>query len=437
MAFSTNQVAAAAVAGVLFASGLVACSKPEDSVLEQSSQSQVSPESGAAVEEPAEGPSLLRVETGLPFDLFTRDGGVAQIPVTHAQEASVAVSGEDFEELGSTHGEGNLPAPMPRTLISETEAFGAAILGIEPGAESLEAIDFALGTISTEGQFAALEPAGQVQEIDGSNPEGLAFEPQHASSHAPWVVWREGSAGTKDSMPTLDFDDWRIMAWNQETGQVFEVASAFHLHGERFAPPATWDVSPSTDGTNVYFEALMPSGEDWENTILSTPLSEPGETTLLGHGISPVAKDGGVYWVTEGDEGRYRVVEDGEPLFEIGGDDWKIGRIAASDELLATTISSEEEAWILVWDVRSGEPAEAIETGSTWAEVSVSGAAFVWGNASAASDATMFHKDEDGVKKLWATQGLSAPLLFEGTLAVPEETADGGITWRFLRWKRG
>lgn len=413
-----------------------ACSQLPVKEVAEPAGSQSQPQSRLEAPPPSD---LRKLETNLPFELFTVEGGKLDVAVWEVEASPQAEEGVDYAVLGASAPSGALPGPMPRTLVSANEAFGVAIDSFDAETAFLEDITFSVGLIDTDGEYSPLpEVSESLEGLAGSNPEGLTFEPQHASANYPWVVWREGSAGETNAMPTLDSDDWRVITWNQETGEVLELMSAYDLHGDRFAPWATWDIAPTTDGETVYFEATTPSEQGWENSVIATPLDKPGEVEILATGISPVAKPagGGAYWVEPKEQLILRVTDNSEPLFEVGGEGWQIGRIAASEELLVATVTSEDSAWLLVWDLGADRPLGAVDTGSTWAEASVWGRTFVWGNGAVASNPMMSHWDEDeGVKTLWEMQGLSVPLIYDRTLVVPAEDAEGAVVWRFLEWE--
>lgn len=382
---------------------------------------------------------LTLAQTELPFDLFLPAGSESE-PVI--QEASPSGEEMPWEDLGQTLADPPLPGPLLRVLISETEGFGSQVQELPQGElTALEQVPSAPGIINVDGSFTPLQQlADEIQELPGSNPDGLYFEPQHASANYPWVVWREGSAGEPSAMPTLDADDWRVVAWNQETGVVREVMSAFILHGERFAPHATWDIAPTTDGTSAYFEATVPDGAGgWVNSVIAAPLDGLGEAVVVGPGMSPQAKPegAGAYWIDATGSGFTQVVDSGAALMRIEGEGWGATRLAVSEALLVVTVSSEGSGWLLVWDRGSGALVAAVENPSATAEVNVSGREFVWGNGSAPSDPMMYHWDEkSGPTPIWGLQGLSAPLIFGSTLALPAEEADGYIAWRFLELKQ-
>ena len=94
-------------------------------------------------------------------------------------------------------------------------------------------------------------------------------------------------------------------------------------------------------------------------------------------------------------------------------------------------------AYLVVYDVAAGQVTRVVDTGSDWAEVSVSGREFVWGNSAGNADPMMYYLSEGGEPvSLWGLQGLSAPLINGETLVVPAESTDGAIVWEFLRWLR-
>lgn len=456
-------IAALLAVSVVALAGVAGCTRP---VTESSSGSQSGDAVASPTPAPAPAPQAAAVNgtlistaiDGVPFALLTAsDAGDPR--VIRADSAELATEGHDYEVLGQTALEGTMPGPLPRVILDDGSAFGSLMHRIGDGEVlALEDIPSQIGLIASDGSFAPLEGTfGAMRSLSGSNPEDLYFEPQHASAFGQWVVWREGSAGRRGAMPTLDSDDWRLVAWNRDTGAVEEVASAFLAHGTRFAPYASWDVAPSTDGTDVYFEAMMPAAHGakvdgdagasaWVNSIVSAPLDGSGAVTVLDRGTMPVAnaREGGAFWVStdavsatgkEAERGPGVVTDNGRPLFSVGGDGWRIVRLAGSSELLVATVSDGDGAWLVVYDLAADRVSDVIDTGSDWAEVSVSGREFIWGNGSGSGNPMMYRMDAEGrLRSLWGVQGLSAPLTNRSIAAVPIES-DGGIVWRFLRWQ--
>lgn len=380
----------------------------------------------------------LKVD-GLPFELQVLSAPTQSVGVVKAQSAKNSILGTDYEVLGWTETQGNMPGPMPRVLLEDGSAFGSLMHRVGDGdITSLEDIPSEAGIIATNGTFTPLsEFAKEMTSLPGSNPDELYFEPQHANAVGSWVVWREGSAGQANAMPNLDSDDWRMVAWNTSTEDVTELASAFLTHGDRFAPYASWDSAPTTDGTLAYFEATIP-GDDgsWVNSVLSVPLDSPGDISLVGRGMMPVASLGGEpYWIATLDNDPGTVVKDGKPLFSVSGSGWSIRRLAGSEDLLIATVANETSAWLIIYDIAAGEITQVVDTGSDWAEASVSGSSFVWGNNSGSGDPTMYRMEAgESPVALWGVQGLSAPLISGDVLAVPTELDNGAIVWTFLRW---
>lgn len=377
------------------------------------SQQSTSLQSGTAT------PTIDAEATALPFALT-----VSPETIISTGQAVTAEPGESYEVSGRTSG-----IVLPSTVLSDGSAFG-----IEREAPDSNSGNNPVtpGIFSPDGSFEALfEIAGPLRELPGSNPGHLEFRTQNSSAFGDWVVWREGSAGGPQSVPTLESDDWRLVAWNRKTASVQEVASAYLLHGERSAPYATWDVAPTTDGQFVYFEASVPQGAQWVSSILSVPLNSPGDITQLGPGTTPFAdqRDGGVFFVRDN-----AVIKGDKTLFAINSDEWSIGKLTGSPDLLAVTVSNGEAAWLLVWDLAEQTMLAAIDTGSDWAFPSVGARTVVWGNGSGNGNPTMYRWGPDvALVEFGSLQGLSVPITNGTEVVFPvQEGAD--IVWEFTTW---
>lgn len=355
----------------------------------------------------------------LPFQLSSTPAAL----LTTADSVA-AEPGKPYRVSGQTSG-----LSLPSSVLDDGSAFGIKRAPLDSDSEENPVVP---GVFSTDGTFQALSEIAQpIQLLPGSNPGGLVFQTQNSSAFGDWVVWREGSAGGPQSVPTLENDDWRLIGWNRVTSTVKELASAYLLHGDRSAPYATWDVAPSTDGRFVYFEASVPQEGQWVPSILSVPLDSPGETTVLGAGTNPFAdqRDGGVFYV-DGNE----VLKDGNVLFSVDSDEWHIGKLTGSPDLLAATVANGESAWLLLWDIGAQKMLAAIETGSDWAFASVGGKTVVWGNGSGNENPTMYRWAPDAqLTSFGAVQGLSIPIT-NGTEVVFPIQNEGDITWQFTNW---
>lgn len=374
--------------------------------------------------------------SALPFNVVKGAEAVGPRRLVDAFQAEPT----DFTILGQTVPGDLLPGPSVRALLDPDSAFGALMSDISDGEiTDLAQLPSELGIIQTDGTFQALPNlTDSVQELPGSNPDDLYFEPQNASVHENLVIWREGSAGARGAMPSLDTDDWRLVVWDRDSQEVRELASAFSTAGTRSAPRSPWDGAPTTDGQNVYFEAMMPDGEtadQFSRSILSVPLDSPGQVEVLAQGAAPVADPSqpGVFWVSEGTT----VMHSDSPLFSIEGGGWQVAYLAASEEFLVATVASEswEPGWMLVWDISAVSLEAAVSLTASWAVPVVSGKSMVWGSGSADSDATMFYWDADSElpRVLGNTPGFSLPQLSGDLVALPVLTDEGAIVWQFAR----
>lgn len=394
---------------------------PEEPVVNPPQSLEPAPPSGDSQSQSGGKQSGAEQAANLPFGLTVPVQSVMDV-----RDARVAVAGEDFELLGTAP-----VGPFPSSVLPGGNGFGS--LRVDGGAANIESLRFEVGEIRPDEPFAPLVDIAQpLRELPGSNPAGLSFEPQNSSVFGDWVVWREASAGGPQTAPTLDSDDWRVIAWNRKSGEVTEMASAFLLHGNRAAPYATWDVAPSTDGKFVYFEATVPTSEgEWVPSVISIPLAEPGNVAVVAQGTSPYAnsRDGGVFWAD-----GLTVRQDGRELFALSGEGWWISALRASQDLLVVSATSDAGAWLLVWDLETSSMVAAINTDSDLAFPSVSGRSVVWGNGSGNGDPSMY-RWEVGEPIQWfgQLQGLSLPVSSDNTVVFPE-VAGETIEWKFAQF---
>ncbi|WP_129587578.1 hypothetical protein [Actinomyces minihominis] len=381
---------------------------------------------------------------GVPFELNLAPGSAGQVEIVRAVDAVAPGELHKLTELGVTAtGDGGLPGPSVRAVLDDEAVLGAQLrpqLGIE--ITDLAQVPTVLGTIATDGTFTEMpELTGELARLSGANPDDLYFEPQDATVHGDWVLWKEGSAGEHGAMPTLDFDDWRIVGWNKANGEVQEFGAAFLLHGERFAPRASWSAAPSTDGQDIYYEAKVPSqlipgsaGDQWASAILRVPLGEPGAVEVVAPGTLPFADQvsPGSYWVN--DNGV--LVRNGTEVMEVLTAGWQIGSVVATSEIVTVVVvQGESPAWLLVLDAATLQLRAAIETGADWSEVSASAASVAWGNGTANSDPQMYlwQLGDVAPTRLGSTQGMSKPIIGGNLLSVPELTEFGAVVWSLQR----
>lgn len=386
---------------------------------------------------------------GLPFEVGARVGAFDGARVV--KSSSTEVEDAEMEVIGRTQvPDSGLPGPSVRTLLRDGTAFGAQLQPSEAGnIAELSDIPSVLGIISDEGVFeenAALTEG--LVELPGSNADGLYFEPQDASANGTWVVWREGSAGVAGALPTLDTDDWRIVGWDQQTGKTVELASGFLLHGDRFAPRGSWSVAPSTDDTNTYFEAVVPSemadnlpgtrapvvadgGESWTRVVASVRNSSPGAVTLLASGTNPVATSDGPLWI----DSPTALTGEGGPVLEIATPGWGISAISTDGDQVAATVTNErgDAAWILVWSTSEQHLVAAVDALSSWAQTSISGDSLVWGNGTYGGDGSMFmwRAESPDVASIGSAPGMSIPYVSGNRLAIPSLDNSGAVVWTF------
>lgn len=443
-----------AAAGVVFVSSLAACTPATDQSgagakeTQQSAQSQSKTpfaQSGNAQEQ-----LPLWEVAGVPFKIGAKSADTQHLALIDAAKSVPEGQLHSLEQTGTTAiGSNGLPGPSLRAVIDNNSIL-AGLLTPDLTADQitdLAQVPTVLGTVNAQGNFKEDQTLTKdVSLLSGSNPENLYFEPQDVSVNGSWVVWREGSAGQSGAMPTIATDDWRLIVWNRQQNTVQEYASAYLLHGDRFAPRIAWSGPPTTDGTDLYFNAAMPADKipanlrpadssDWVPALLKTPLSDPGTTEVVDvSSASAASPKGGVYWVKNHD-----VFFGDEKIFTIPDEGWQVSTLVATSDWLYASVTATEagtqNAWILCWNVQTGRLETAIQSVSSWAEMAAAGRFLTWGNGTYDSDPSMFlwAVGDDQPTILGQTQGMSKPLIGDQTLAVPTISDEGGIVWQIDR----
>lgn len=416
--------------GVLLST--VACSGNTDQITSPPEQSQSS--QPVQHEKQAWG---TEINVDVPFSVFVEAESDSGIDVLRVRdEDTEELTG--FELLGHTVADGAMPGPSVRTVLDADTSF-AALMHIDDSDEAitdLSQISSELGTVSSKGVFTPKPSLSEPSELPGSNPDDLYFEPQNASSGDGWVLWREGSAGAKGTMPTMDALDWRIVAWDRTTDSVTELASSFLLTHDRFVPRSPWDGAPTTDGTYAYYEAYIGAeSDDYQRSVIRVPLLAPGEVEIVSDGTMPAAnaESQRAYWVIDNDT----VVDGDNPLFRIESDQWRLADLNASARFVVATVANgEDPAWLLVWSVEEDKLQSVIEVTSDSVAASLSGSNIAWGNGSGSSDPTMFYLNLNDPKPrmLGQTLGYSAPCIGPNQIAIPSIDANGAIEWEFMRF---
>lgn len=423
-----------------------------------SPQSSVAPEEALAAWEQAGIPFMLRAPAdpwGSTSILHAADAITWEASVPRVESGEGGGEPLTITPIGQTMtGEGGLPGPSIRAILNSTQAL-AGLLTPELGVEitDLSQVPTKLGIVGEDGVFkeTASLAAGPV-ELEGSNPEGLYFEPQDFSVNGDWVSWREGSAGRIGALPVLDFDDWRIVGWDQSAREPQEYASGYLLHGQRQAPRISWNGAPTVDGQYIYFAAALPdalvsgtgassSEEQWVSSVIRVPLDSPGEVEVVGVGTAPAAApDGGVYWVGGGTDLIFTPADQAEGervLWEVETPGWEITSLTASGKYVFAVVTgvTSQAAWILAWEVSSGQVVAALESNTDWVELSASENLVTWGNGTANSDPSMYlwRLGDKSVVSLGGTQGFSVPKVGEGLLAIPRLSDSGAILWDLAR----
>lgn len=386
---------------------------------------------------------------GLPFQIAAASPATEKMRLLLAKDAVDPGQILTLKKTGKTvMPPDSMAGPSLRAIMSPDQIFAGQIMPKMDGRDftDLSQIPTVLGVVDQSGEFVAdYRLTEEISSLDGSNPEGLYFEPQDASVNGDWVVWREGSAGQQGAFPTMEFDDWRVVAWNRKTDSVKEYASAFKIHQNRHAPRAPWSGPPTTDGTFIYFNAAVPAQlldskrpegqetQNWDVALLKTPLAKPGDVEVVAKSVaSAAAPTGGVYWVENGAQ----VIYEGNPIFAIPTEGWVISSLAAGGSYLFAAVvpdtSDESTAgWIIAWNNDTGVVETGLESAAQWIEMSASSTAVAWGNGTASSNPEMFiwKRGDDAITAVGAAEGMSKPLVGTTTAAIPEITSDGAVLW--------
>lgn len=435
---------AAALAVLIFAAGVAGGCSSSSVPVQSGAQSHLPTMSSEEQPGSDAGDMLPLSIPGAPFEVEVRSLSTSDVVVANAAEQTEPSSSHALAPLGHTSlGDAGLPGPSVRTILDADSALAGLLQPMTDGEiTDLAQVPTTLGTLDSHGVFVANDLlTDAVAELPGSNPDGLYFEPQDASAGEGWVLWREGSAGEKGALPTLDEDDWRVVAWDTQRGTVTEYASGFLLHGDRHAPRLSWTGAPTTDGQYVYFAAAVPTqvlgealGEGWGEGILRIPLDSPGAVEVIGAGSAPAADpNGGAYWVAEG---RSLVRDDG-PVLSVVTDGWLVsGVVATSVKFFVSVVGEEgEDAWILMGDATTLALEAAIRSTSDWVTMDAYGDTVVWGNGTANSDPAMYlwRNGDEAAQLLGSAQGMSVPRIGSTLVAVPQISSEGGVIWQFLR----
>lgn len=471
---------AAVLAPGVLALGVAGCAAGADPAVAPAPPSLAQSASGSVQSSPAAGTWQALGLKDLPFDLEiwvdSDPGDGAQSALDHAAPAILDAADSvapgvlhQFSLTGQTPvDESGLPGPAIRAVLNSDYALAGLmepILGVE--ITDLAQLPSTLGTVNAQGVFEALEFLSNPAELPDSNPDALYFEPQDFGVNENWVVWREGSAGDHGRMPTIETDDWRVVGWDQGQEEATEYASAYLLHGDRFAPRAPEWAVPSTDGEFIYFSAALPEemldavsavaeggspcragvtpgvdqyvSDGWRTGVLRVALADPGAVEVIAQGAVPAADVGGVgaFWV----EVSSCLVRDGQPFMRATGEGAQISTVAVSTDLVVFGVDADaasdaaDGAWLVVWDRNAESVAAVIRSTGDWISADVNGSTVVWGNGSANSDPAMYMwvLGDSAPTVLGSVQGMSNPKYADGLLAIPAETSDGALQWALYR----
>lgn len=202
----------------------------------------------------SDGAALREGAARLPFAI---EGVASDAPVVEVADAAKEASlegvwsfGGDYADIGSFPLDGDTVFGSHSDDADDVASYGAALVG-KDGAEMLE------------------QPSDDPLRY---------YEPQDGSGDAELAVWRSSLVG--DTAQAFA-DDWRLQAWDAETGEVRTLGAARDVDAHATFQ-AYGDVVPTTNGEDVYFSTAMQDGDVWKAVVLSCGLS--------GSGIGVVAR---------------------------------------------------------------------------------------------------------------------------------------------------
>ena len=353
----------------------------------------------------SDGAALREGAARLPFAI---EGVASDAPVVEVADAAKEASlegvwsfGGDYADIGSFPLDGDTVFGSHSDDADDVASYGAALVG-KDGAEMLE------------------QPSDDPLRY---------YEPQDGSGDAELAVWRSSLVG--DTAQAFA-DDWRLQAWDAETGEVRTLGAARDVDAHATFQ-AYGDVVPTTNGEDVYFSTAMQDGDVWKAVVLSCGLSGSG-IGVVAEGGYPAAVDGGALFATGlaagGDPVGFSEVallgEAGETtLLSVSSEDssWRVSGVWACGDGRAVAFSSDDAAagsYIGVWDDAFATPLAWLHVQAPTVVASMNEDWLVWGSGSQSEHAEMYAFDLDGgrLALLGATPGYSRPASAQGSNAV-------------------
>ena len=353
----------------------------------------------------SDGAALREGAARLPFAI---EGVASDAPVVEVADAAKEASlegvwsfGGDYADIGSFPLDGDTVFGSHSDDADDVASYGAALVG-KDGAEMLE------------------QPSDDPLRY---------YEPQDGSGDAELAVWRSSLVG--DTAQAFA-DDWRLQAWDAETGEVRTLGAARDVDAHATFQ-AYGDVVPTTNGEDVYFSTAMQDGDVWKAVVLSCGLSGSG-IGVVAEGGYPAAVDGGALFATGlaagGDPvGFSEVALLGEArettLLSVSSEDssWRVSGVWACGDGRAVAFSSDDGtagSYIGVWGDAFATPLAWLHVQAPTVVASMNEDWLVWGSGSQSEHAEMYAFDLDGgrLALLGATPGYSRPAIAQGSNAV-------------------
>lgn len=294
---------------------------------------------------------------------------------------------------------------------------------------------------------ALLGSSGDVY-IEDAQSSDTYYEPQDGTGTTSLVVWR---SSLFTGLPTMGTDDWRLQAWDSESGEAIVLGTAEQLNGTSETPMLDGEIVPTANETHAFFASYVGSGESWAPTVLAYDLGvENQDPVVIGEGSYPAATEGGAYWagsVVSTDAGTFYQslnlwsTSGTEQIFSVSSDEgtWGITGVWASGDTVAVCLSSDDSSqgcYVGIWTDDLGTCVVWLHVPSVQVVGSLNGEWFVWGAGSQEQDAEMYaYGVQTGELELLGTcPGYSRPMIAQedNTVMVPvsPEGGYGAVSFR-------